>query len=312
MKKQIRILLVIILVFVPLFTTKSGTYRHDTHIEKYLEIAIQDEFNCVGQVFKVRDKGLSSMSNSVDNRDRLSVGSCILIDSLHILSAAHCFIGEKTKDTVIHYNGLKVKTYITTSRFLIKPSNFSFFVMNQMVSAKKIICHPNYLKNNSCDIAIILLKKPIHGGSTIFLNRTPNELHDTVTGVGFGVSGMANEIAQVKNYSLKLAGQNIVDSIGGATVNGISTKLYADFDYPDERSGCNRIGDSKALELEYGLSGGDSGGPLFRRKNACLELVGIAAGTEMTVENLLEDGYYCTNMSWTRISSLYNWIKGYL
>lgn len=306
---RIILCILIIVLGVPLGTLVGGVYRHDTRIEKYLEVARREEFNCVGQVLRYHSNDATASDRMTSTLQWVPDGSCILIDSMHILSAAHCFIGEHTKDTVIDFKGNKVSTYITTGRFLLKPRDVKFFVMNQLVSAKKIVCHPDYLKYNRCDIAIITLAKPIRGAVTILLNKQPDEIHDTVTGVGYGVSGPANEVALVKDYSIKLAGQNIIDSIGGAMIDGINSTLYADFDSPDNRINCSVLGgDSKALELEYGISGGDSGSPLFRMKNSRLELIGIASGSAVTMDNFFVNGYYCAMMSWTRIAALYSWI----
>lgn len=169
--------------------------------------------------------------------------------------------------------------------------------------------HPNFIRNTTCDIAIIRLNKPITGLAKVFLNHVPDELHDTATIVGFGVSGRANEPLEMKSYQVKLAGENIIDSIGGIMLNGLGTKLHADFDYPGEREGCNKMGGKEALELEYGVMGGDSGGPLFRRKNKRLELIGITSGGGSRIEDLFGQGYYCQINTWTRIAAFHEWIN---
>ncbi len=297
MKKINTNILIAVLGLVAILTLSSGAFRHDKSIEKHLELANNEDFNCVGELFTLKADGWKQG------------GSFILIDSLHILTAAHCVVGERTKDTVVYYQGHTIKTYIVTGRYAMKPKQFSFFIMNQMVKASKITAHPNFIRNTSCDIAIIRLERPITGLAKMFLNSVPDELHDTATIVGFGVSGRANEPLDMKSYQIKLAGENIIDSIGGEMLNGISTKLHADFDYPGEREGCNKMGGKGALELEYGVMGGDSGGPLFRRKNKRLELIGITSGGGSSIADLFGQGYYCQINTWTRIAAFNEWIN---
>jgi hypothetical protein len=287
-----------LLFLLPVFLVlTSGIYRHDQPIEKYLSLANQDRFNCVGEVFKL------------DGNTWVSGGSFVLIDSMTILSAAHVFVGAHKKDTVVNYQGQKFKTYIERGKYKRRESEFRFRVMNCDMAAQKITFHSQYLLDGTCDVAIIKLEKPIRGVKQLNINFQFDEVSDTVTGVGFGVSGPANNPTYVKSYHLKLAGQNIIDSIGGATINGKNTMLFADFDAPEQRQDCNRIGSAVPLELEYSIGAGDSGGPLFRSINGELCLAGIASFAPKTVENLLKNGYYCELNGWTRVSAFSDWIK---
>jgi hypothetical protein len=202
-----------------------------------------------------------------------------------------------------------MKTYISLGRHQLGNALFRFFVMDTLLQAKSILLHPDYLENKTCDIAIIKLEKPLRGITRLRLNTATDELHDTVTGVGFGASGPASQPELVNAYSIKLAGQNIIDSVGGALLNGQSTMLYADFDSPDARKGCNPLGSATPVELEYGIGGGDSGGPLFVSKNGELCLAGIATYAPKVVDDLLKNGYYCGIIGWTRISAFSDWIR---
>jgi len=295
MKKNNSVIFIALIVL--LITLTSGIYRHDRPIERHLALANQERFNCVGQVL-----------NLTDNKWK-SGGSFVLIDSVTILSAAHCFIGEIKKDTIVNYQGQKYKTYVVKGRHKREPSEFRFMLMNTILMATSIIFHPNYLKNGTCDIALIKLEKPLFGIDMVSINNLPNEIKDTVIGVGFGASGPANKIELVSTYQIKMAGKNIIDSIGGSILNGQSSMLFADFDSPDNLENCNKIGDSKPLDLEYSIGAGDSGGPLFSNKNGQLILTGIAVYAPKTVSNLLKNGYYCELNGWTRLSAFYSWIE---
>ena len=280
-----------------LLTLTSGIYRHDRPIEKYLQLANEEQFDCVGQVMTKTDGNWTQS------------GSCVLIDSLHLLSAAHCMTDYLKKDTVVDYQGMKIKTYVALGRYQNKETEYSFLIKNTMLKAKSISVHPDYIKNGSCDIALMTLENPLRGVRTTQLNTFFDELHDTVTGVGFGISGPGNQPALIASYHVKLAGQNLVDSIGGSKMNGIPTVLFADFDSPDSKDKLNKMGSAQPLDLEYGIGGGDSGGPVFISKGNKLYIAGIAISGGQTAENVLKTGYYGNIMGWTRVSAFSSWIQ---
>ncbi|MBZ0100469.1 MAG: hypothetical protein K8F30_15420, partial [Taibaiella sp.] len=67
-----------LVLIVMLVALTSGVYRNDTPVEQYLELASRKEYDCVGCIYKkVEDRWTAD-------------GSCVLIDSMHILTAAHC------------------------------------------------------------------------------------------------------------------------------------------------------------------------------------------------------------------------------
>lgn len=80
--------IILTLFFVLLISnTYSGVFRHDVSRKKYLELAKQPQFACVGLILK----------------DQLyPQGSCVAIGGRYLLSAAHCFIDHDfRKDTVV-------------------------------------------------------------------------------------------------------------------------------------------------------------------------------------------------------------------
>jgi len=278
-----------------LITLTSGKYRDDQPIEQYLALANQAEYDCVGQVL-VSDSGQWEPD-----------GSFVLIDSLHILSAAHCFTMPIKKDTVINYQGQKLLTYVELGRRQRDKQDFAFLVHNTILKARKIVLHPDYLQDGNCDLAIITLEAPLSHTPTLPLNKEQHELRDTVTGVGFGLSGPGNKPDLVGMYNVKLAGQNIIDSIGGIVVNGTGSMLFSDFDAPDGDTKYNKCGSRLPLPLEYCISSGDSGGPAFISRKGTLYLAGIAVYEGKTLD-MMKNGYYGELMGWLRISAFYNWI----
>ena len=85
--KKITILTFSVLAFLTFF---SGIIRDDVKEEKYLKLAQQKQFDCVGQVFK----------------DTVPAGSCVLVSDRFVLSAAHVFIENDFRLDTIVSNGM--------------------------------------------------------------------------------------------------------------------------------------------------------------------------------------------------------------
>jgi len=136
------------------------------------------------------------------------------------------------------------------------------------------------------------------------LNTIPNEQGDTGIFVAYGSSGVANDLENVQLLYKKLAGKNIIDTIYD---DERKTLIFADFDAPTD--GFNKTGSAAPLALEFGCSGGDSGGPLFVEKDQDLYLVGLLHGGGLSGEMLQNMSFYGQEMSWTRVSVFYKWIQ---
>lgn len=283
------------LLSVTLFLTFfAGIIRHDVDENEYLKLASEKQFDCVGRVYK-------------DTTER---GSCVLIGDRFVLSAAHVFIDSDSRSDSIDYNGQKAVVYSAYNDRVTDVSNLYLIFNGQKYKAKSILLHPYYLDNltkGTCDLALLELEKPVRGIIPIMLNTNFDEQNSNVIGVGYGVSGPANRPDLVGMYNNKIAGENVVDSIGGQEYLSNSTILFCDFNHPT-RKDCNKLGSSTPRPFEYICSGGDSGGGLFRRNNNTWELIGICSGSATDIDQLLKSGYYGQIMEWTRVSAFENWI----
>lgn len=272
----------------------SGITRHDVDEKKYLELAARKQFDCVGRIYN----------------DTTAIGSCVLISDRFVLSAAHIFIDSDTRLDTHYFNGYTVISFVEYNHRVTDVANLKLIFKGQKVKVKNLWLHPHYLDSlpkGYCDIALLELEQPIKNIKPAILNTLMDELNSNVVGVGFGASGPADRPNLVGIYNKKIAGENVVDSLGGQEYLGFKTLLICDFDHPTEKD-CNKIGSSLPRPLEYITSGGDSGGGLFRKKNKKWELIGICSGVKNDIEQLMKTGYYCQIMEWTRVSVFKKWI----
>jgi secreted trypsin-like serine protease len=273
----------------------SGIIRHDVDEKAYLALASEKQFDCVGRVYK----------------DTSESGSCILIGDRFVLSAAHVFIDSDFRPDTMDYNGQKVISYLPYNHRVTDVSKLSLIFKGQKVKIKNVLLHPNYLDSltkGSCDIALLELEQPVKNITPAKLNISLDELNSNVVGVGYGASGPADRPDLVGIYNKKIAGENVVDSIGGQLYLGHETLLFCDFDHPT-RKDCNKLGSPTPRPLEYICAGGDSGGGLFRRKNNNWELIGTCFGGGVDINQLIKSGYYGQTMQWTRVSVFAKWIN---
>jgi len=273
----------------------SGIYRHDVDVQAYLDLGQQPQFRCVGQIFVSNEPG----------------GSCVLIQERFVLTAAHVLIKGETKADTIIYDGTEAVIFTEAESTVLHPEVLSVKFGDKQIGVKRIILHPYYLQSQTkgaCDIAILELAESAEGFPFPKLNHDTNELNNDVIGVGYGASGPANRPDLVALKNEKIAGQNVVDSIGGFELNGLRTLLFSDFDHPTNTTCCNRMGSSIPKPLEFMTTGGDSGGGLFRVKNDEWELIGITSGLGVDLEQFIKTFYYGQIGSWTRVSALHEWI----
>lgn len=273
----------------------SGIIRGDIPEEEYLNLAQQEQFDCVGKIIQ----------------DSTIIGSCVLINELFVLSAAHVFIESDKQIDTIDINGQQVITYQETNERVTESTKLTVLINGQSVRVKNITLHPNYLDSvarGSCDVAILEIERPYKEITLANLNTNFDELASNVVGVGYGASGSAERPDLVGFYGKKIAGENIIDSLGGLRYSEYRTELMCDFDHPTDDN-FNKMGGSIPRPLEYICSGGDSGGGLFRLVGEKWELIGICAGSVTNINELLKTGYYGQTMSWTRISVFNNWIN---
>jgi len=307
-------IILIIVCSIAITNGYSIVYRHDVGEIPYRKLALESQFNCVGEVFN----------------DYKPSGSCVLIGERYVLTAAHLFIeSDMFTDTSYMYHGkmismkeaLKKSTserdsmkqvilYHNRNNRVGKVENYQFRFQRRMYDAKRIVIFPGYLDSatkGSYDICLVELEEPVTNVVPSIVNTRLDELGDTIVNVGFGASGDASIPEDVGLYYQRLAGQNMVDSIGGRLYKGQATQLVYDFDHPAMKE-YNICGGNVPLPLEDIASGGDSGGGMFRKTKRGWELVGVCSGTNHDFNLLLKIGYYGQSGSYTRVSVFKDWL----
>ena len=260
--------------------------------KKYLKLGKQKQFDCVGDI---------------------GVGSGVLINEEYVLSAAHCFVDYDTRpdtlDTLLDGKKVRLVVYVPANPRVTDFSKLYATFNGRKIKVKRGIIHPSYLDSltkGSCDIALIELEQAVTFIEPAKLSCTFDELHSSVTGIGYGASGRADKPESVKPEHKKIAGESVVDSLGEPEFENHKTLLFCEFVSPDNKTGIH-----VPRPLEYICSGGDSGGGLFRQKGNGWELVGICGGGGggVDIQLLLKTGsYYGQTMSWTRVSPFKSWI----
>lgn len=290
MKNKTTLIFLIILSFISF----SGIIRHDVSEQDYLDLAAQPQFDCSGRIIQVSDS---------------SGSSGVLITPKHVLSAAHIFIdSDQVPDTTFSDGKRNIK-YHTSNQRSAPATDFVVKFGNDEYQGKTIYLHPDYSSSGSnYDMAIIELEEEVTAIEPVKRNRNYDELHSKFVGVGFGASGIANKPQTVKLKSQKIAGQNVVDSIGGYLVEGRPAMMFYDFDHPTNTDCCNKMGSPIPEPLEYISTGGDSGCGIFRKKNQQWELIGILSGGGINIKQFLKSGYYGKTSEFTRVSLFNPWI----
>jgi hypothetical protein len=283
------------LTFLVVLTSVSGIIRHDVPVQEYLKLGKQKQFDCVGEA---------------------GYGSCVLISEKYVLSAAHCFVDFDTKpdtvDTLLDGKKMRFVEYIPYNNRATDFSKVYATFNGRKFKVKRGIIYPGYLDSlargtDCCDLALLELKQAVTFIKPARIGCTFDELHSDVTGVGYGASCRADQPESLKleynGHRLKIAGESVVDSVGGPEFENHESLLFCWFVAPNDKTGRH-----VARPLEYTCSGGDSGGGLFRQEGNGWELIGICAGGGASLQQLLKTGYYGSRMRWTRLSPFISWI----
>jgi secreted trypsin-like serine protease len=198
------------------------------------------------------------------------VYSGVLIDSQHVLTAAHVVNGQAGT-----------------------PGNVSFTLnagdLTQVLGAAAITVYPGFTGTSPGadgvwhdDLAIITLAAPVAGAVPTYGLYGGSLSGQTITLVGYGGGGDGvNGVTSSANASVKRVGQNRVDLLLVDDDGGSSDEVFV-FDFDGSTKNTNYFGNGNqplnqtlgaTIEAQY--AGGDSGSPVFVDDNGVWKIAGI-------------------------------------
>jgi V8-like Glu-specific endopeptidase len=169
--------------------------------------------------------------------------------------------------TLIHSNWV-----LTAGHVLQDATGVEFNVGGDIYTAKQTYVHPSYASHWSYDIGLIeLTQASAITPATRYAGSS--ELGKTGTFVGYGITG--NGLTGGSgNDMTKRAGQNVVDAYFVDSGGGKNFRAFgSDFDSPGGVT--NVFGSGTALNLEYLITFGDSGGGMFIDVGGSAQLAGV-------------------------------------
>jgi V8-like Glu-specific endopeptidase len=169
------------------------------------------------------------------------------------------------------------------------------------------------------DIGLVYFDTPIDSPvAELYTDR--DEVGKVITNVGYGASG-TGDTGSATAAGTRRAGQNVVD-VDYSSKGDFGQLLWSDFDHQDPTA-VNRNGlvhndrvnqvwggnfsENRALDLEYSIAGGDSGGGTFIQKDGKWLLAAVhSLGLNLNGGAQAEYGDMYAS---TRVSSFIDWIN---
>lgn len=227
-----------------------------------------------------------------------------LIDSQHVLTAAHVVAGQQAT-----------------------PGNVSFTLniggnSTEMLSATAINVYPGYTGTTPGtdgvwhdDLAIIKLSSPVTSTVSAYALHGGSLGGKIITLVGYGGGGDGiNGVTVGSNANVKRTGQNRVDVLLEDDDGGALNEVFVfDFDGPTKDSnvyGSNQKPSNLTLgaSVEAQFAGGDSGGPIIVKIKGVWKIAGVAAFVGSTPQSAGSNAKFGSIGGGTILAPYLSWI----
>ncbi len=298
MKNRIGLALLLLSLLIP-YSGSGGYIRHDATADAYEALGAQPELQSVGWIG--------------DKQGETLLGSCVLVDSLHVLTAAHNLFEYKFQKHRLA-NGEEVEK-VAEERML--PLGFLRVWFNQKnYEIVDWTCHPDYRLGTGPDLMLLKLNKSVKNTRPAQWGNSPTLPKGAKT-VWCGYSPLmdANFKRTFGTEIKRRAGENRIDSsmayLGWLNWGKPSALLLADMDHPEFKS-MSRTGSGEALPLEYLSSSGDSGGGVFFPDSNGWKLIGIIHANRIRRDGIPFQGLYGAEMTCTELAPFSHWLSGAL
>jgi len=249
----------------------AGTIRHDRDATSYLQLGNQSP--TVGSIYVTIDFG------GLQGTGTLASG--VLIAPDWILTAAHVTDAlDESAGLVVGVGFVPAQDPHTGSPILTPPGSpyfeveyFDWVSHPGWAAAKEawLAAHPGDEEGAAqaqlmagYDIALVHLATPVTDIVPVTRYGGSGEVGQTGIYAGYGMRG-TGLTGTVTSDELRRAGHNMIDLVGGSFPMGAFSDriLFSDFDDPGNVNPTNSMGDALPLDLEYSISAGDSGGPVY-------------------------------------------------
>ena len=270
----------LVISFFLVTSVHAGVIRHDTPLSIHEDLAQLPEFASVGRIV-----------GSVGSSGFLCSGT--VISSNWVLTAGHC---------VDEADSLEFHEFDASGGFTSHRATHWF-------------AHENWSPDvdlfGGWDIGLMRFDSAFSTPAATLYNGDDDILTTSVH-VGFGLTGDGTTGAQ-GGAGVKRAGLNIIDDRWSTEGSG-DQLLWSDFDHPtdDTFNFFDFPGftfDDLAIDLEYGVAPGDSGGGLFiLDQDDQFKLAGVHSFFADAIQDGLDMGYGDIFAS-TRVSNFVDWIE---
>lgn len=226
---------------------------------------------------------LAPLASAITIRDDTSDSAYISLGANSAYQAAGYFDGGSWGGTLIA-DPFGLDQYVVTATHLVQaglivPGTTHFIIGGNTYDVAGYVSAPNYdPSDQNNDLTIVRLATSVTGVTPIPYYAGSAELSQTITMIGYGLTGTGLTGAQTGTGGIRRGANNVIDALNASTVSsGLAPTSYLyDFDQPPTTPVTSfNIGSRTPLALEGMIAPGDSGGGDFATIGGVTYLVGV-------------------------------------